>query len=404
MSSDIPVLKPELQMALPIEAQPKVDQAAARLYEDAHPAVVKIATDKSRPGSGFLVDESHILTTARNVVGSKEQFAFGPNGKRYKLELEKLDDIADLALLRIRNGSIPGTKSLPLGETNSLDADSKLFGLSTPRDSGSTRPYLSPGYARGLSSPIDLLLSLDPELAKALETRFNDMDKTSAEDAAHYLSQPLIETKMHVEMGSIGGPVLDKDGKVVAVTALSSAADLRSGQTLALPVESVRDLLGEKSKFQFEYKAKAADWAEEYKHNWLENRTKAIADTVMGGLFSGLAIKGAQKYPFIAGSGIGLYGLTKLTSDANHLLNSTDTIDGIKYGIAAGADLGTVGGAAMMLAPKLKGYGIALAGASLLVRAGSDFIQNRWVLDETKRTEAKDPQRKPFSLDDLLGQ
>ncbi len=398
--SNIPVLKLELPMSNQNEQQGHVDELSRKLYNDAQSAIVKLSTDKGRPGSGFLVEDgTHLLTSARNVVGSKEQFAVAADGKRYRLEIEKLDDLNDLALLKIKNGKIPGTTALPLGETKAISEDMKVWALSIPQDS--SKPYLSPGYVRGVNTPIDFIGGADDSAAEVLAEKIMGKDRASAEDATVYLSQLLLEGKIHLEPGSIGAPVLDEHGKVVSVAVLSNRLDTPKGETLALPVESAQSLLSEKGKFEFKYSAHAAAWAESLQSNLKDNKLGLAVETGIAAGGSYLGYRAAGRYPLVASALVGSYGLTRLSADANHYLQSTERADSWKFGLAAASDLGTVTGAALMLTESMRGRGMLLAGLGIAGRAATDFIRNRWVLDETTRTEG-DKTRKPFSLDELL--
>jgi S1-C subfamily serine protease len=405
----IPVLKPEVPMSLPNEPQPAVDQVSAKLYQDARAGVVRLGIDNTKAASGFLVDDAHVVTSARNLIGSKEQFAFGPDGKRYKLELEKLDDLQDLALLKVNKGKIAGTHSLPLGDTESLEADDKLWAIGFPKSAGANVPYLAPGYIRGLANPIGLLENVDHKLAGKLREKLNGMDDGAKSEAAQYLEKTAIENKLQVEPGFAGAPMLQKEGKVAAMTTLTSGVDTVKGQTMAAPVEDIKTFLAGNGRFTFSYKNVAADWAEQYKSDWQNDKLKAVVDTALTGAMVGAAAKygylAAERFPLvgsIGAAGISTFGLVRLSGDLNHLLQSTDRTDSWKYGLASLSDLGTAGGAAMALVPKLRGYGLAIAGIGLAGRAATDFITNHHVLAQERRIEG-DPVRPPFNLDTLLG-
>lgn len=399
---ETPALELEVKMSLPNEPQPQVDELAAKLYAETRDSVLKIVTDKERTGTGFVVDDgSRIVTTARNVTGSREQFAVAGDGKKYRLELEKLDDILDLAVLKIRNGSIAGAKALELGDTGELDQDTKVWTVSVPQKTESPVPYVSPGYMRGLSSPLELLGTIDPNIMKALRLKLSGVDIMTGMETQAYLSQPLFETKMHVETGSTGSPVLDESGKVIGMTTLSNGTNLPRGQTLASPSDYAKSLLESSGRFNFTYNTRGADWAEQYRSDWQNDKAKALVNTGVTGVIAGLAYKGATRFPLISAGGLGAYGLTRLSSDTQNFLNATEDADKLKFGLAAMSDLGTAGGAALSLLQKARGYGLAIAAAGIAGRAASDFIRNRRVLEETVRTNPED-KRPPFNLDNLL--
>ncbi len=402
MGSDIPVLKAEVPMALPGEGQPLLDQSSKKLYEEASASVLKIVTDRDRSGSGFVAgDKNTVVTSARAIMGSKEQFAIASDGKKYKLELFKLDDMADLALLKIKDGSIPNAKVLPLGDTDSLDKDHRVLALSHPQAAESSKAYASPGYIRGLSSPLNLIMQTSPQALKILEMNLSIMGVEDGKKASDFLSQALIETKMHVEIGSGGSPVLDSSGNVIGITSMTNAREIRSGQTLVGPVDNLQKMLAENGEFKFTYKARGADWAEKFMNDWQQDKTKAALNSAAIVFAGGLGAKAAFRYPQLASAGVALYGFTKIGSDAQKLLQSTDKIDTLKYGLASAADLGTLGGAAMTMMPRLRGYGVALALAGIAGRQASDFIKNRWVLEKTESQDGS-PARTPFNLEDLL--
>jgi hypothetical protein len=403
MGSDIPVLKTEVPMALPNEPQPGVDQLSTKLYNETHNSVVKITTDKNKPLSGFVAgDDAHIVTSARNLIGTTEQFAQGPDGKRYKLQLEKMDDIKDLAVLRIENGSIPNAKPLALGDLESLNPDDRVWAMGFPEAVVSREPYLSPGYVRGMSAPIVLLRSISPQNMEMLHEKMKDLNDAQKEDATKYLSSMAVESKTHVEVGVGGGPIIQSDGQVIGVTRMTNGADIRSGQTIAAPVEDVKALLEGKGNFEFKYHQSAEPWAEKYLSNWHNDKGAACAETGLGAAIAGGLYMGSKAFPLTASTAVGSYGLFKFAGDLNHLTQSTDTMDGIKWGSSTLADIGTVAGAALAYVPRYRAYGLALAGIGLAGRAAVDFIQNHTVLGETKRLEGGEADKPPFNFDTFL--
>ncbi len=398
--SNIPVLRLDFPKSSLLDPQPHADAAAAKLYNDSHAAILKLSTDSGRAGTGFLIEDgTHLLTSARNVLGSKEQFAVANDGKRYKLEIEKIDDLTDMALLKLTKGKIPGTTTLSLGETKDLTPDDKVYALSAPADS--SKAYLSPGYLRGLSSPMDFLFEIDSKVPEIVMQNISELDKKSGEDAVTYLSQPMVDSRIHLEKGSMGAPVFDQHGKVVSMAVLANSSEFSKGQTLLAPIESAQELLKSDGKFEFKYRKSAADWAESFKSDLKEDQIAATVKTGLAAGVSYLGYKAAGRNPLMATAMLGTYGLTRLSSDANHFLQSTERADGLKYGLSSVADLGTVTGAAMMLSESMRGRGLLLAGIGIAGRAATDFIRNRWVLDESTRKDG-DKSHPAFRLDSLL--
>ena len=403
MGSDIPVLKTEVPLALPNEPQPSIDQLSTKLYNETHSSVLRITTDRDKPLTGFVAaDDAHIVTSARSLLGSTEQFAQGPDGKRYKLELEKMDDIKDLAVLRIEKGSISGAKPLPLGDLESLNPDDRVWAMGFPEAVVSNEPYMSPGYVRGMSAPIILLRSTSPQIMERLQDKLTGLTGAEKDDATNYLSSMAVESKTHVEIGVGGGPMIQSDGKVIGVTRMTNGADIRSGQTIAAPVEDVKSLLDGKGNFEFKYHQAAEPWAEKILSTWHNDKASAIADTGIGAALAGSLYMGARAFPLTASTAVGSFGLFKLAGDLNHLTQSTDTIDGIKWGSSTLADISTVGGAALACVPRFRAYGLALAGLGLAGRAAADFIQSHTVLSETKRVDGGDAEKPPFNFDKFL--
>lgn len=399
-SQNIPVLKPGLDMARSSDPQPDLDATGRKLYEDASKAIVKVVSDKEKTASGFLIqDGSKFITTARAVLDSNEQFAVGPDGKKYKAEIEMMDDINDLAVLKLKGGPIAGTKTLELGSSKDLEEDQKLYTFSVP--TASSEAYISPGYGRGIMTPIQLLASMDPKIVMRLQMKSFGMDMAQQMEARALLGRPLFETKTHIQRGGGGGPMLDESGKVVAITQLSNGVDATLGKTLSSPVEAAHFLLSKGGKFEATYKASAEPWAEEYKKTIEDNKMVAAGSALVAAGMGYAGYLGLNRYPVIGGGALAAHGLMKFSNDASNYLSSTDSKDSLKYGLAAAADLSTFAGGVMTFVPKVRGLGMLLAAGGIVGRAGTDFIENKWVVDELKRKDGSN--RPPTSFDKLMG-
>lgn len=398
-SQNIPVLKPGLDMVRSSEPQPELDETGRKLYEDASKAIVKVVSDKDKTSSGFLIEDgSKFVTTARAVLDSREQFAVGPDGKRYKAEIEKLDDLNDLAVLRLKDGPIAGTKTLELGSSKELEEDQKLYTFSIPTKDSEV--FVSPGYGRGVMPPIQLLASMDPRIGMKLQMKAMTMDFAQQMEARAMLGRPLFETKTHIQRGGGGGPMLDDSGKVVAITQIATS-DATMGKTLSSPVEAAQHLLNTGGKFDVSYKASAEPWAEDFKKTMQDNKLVAAGSTLVAGGLGYAGYLGLNRYPVIGGGALAAHGLMKFTTDANNYLSSSDSKDSLKYGLASAADLSTFAGGAMTFIPKVRGVGMLLAATGIVGRAATDFIQNHWTVDEFKRKDGS--ERPPMSFDKLIG-
>lgn len=399
-NQNIPVLKPGLDIARSNEPQPELDETGRKLYEEASKAVVKVVSDKEKTGTGFIVgDGTKFITTARAVLDSKEQFAVGPDGKRYKAEIELMDDLNDLAVLRLTKGAIAGTKALELGSSKDLEEDQKLYTFTIPTKADEV--YVSPGYGRGVMTPIQLLAGMDPNIGRKLQMKAFGMDMVQQMEARAMLGRPLFETKTHIQRGGGGGPMLDESGKVVGITQLSNGVDSTLGKTLSSPVEAAQFLLQKGGRYDVTYKQSAEPWAEEFKKSMDESKLVAAGSVMVAGGLGYAGYLGLNRFPVVGGGALAGYGLMKFTNDASNFLSSSDSKDSLKYGLASASDLSTFAGGAMTFIPKVRGIGMILAAAGIVGRAGSDFIPNHLVVDELKRKDGS--TRPPASFDKLIG-
>ncbi len=406
---DIPVLKPEMPLARPGETQPGIDQVSRKLYEDASPAVVQIfASGKAADypdqrsyslgtGSGFYVDDKGtVVTDAHVVLGGRELYVVDKDGRRFKAKLEKMDDINDLAILSTVGQKV-ATPYLKLAESSHLQKDQPIWGLGHPQ--GLRPAYISPGYYRFQSNKLTELMNINEKQAAEFVTEMS-LSKTPEElkEVKAALGRPLMHGRVHLEQGNSGGPVVDKEGKVVGISDQVAREDY--SQSYYNRVEELKDLLGQKDpKFKFSYAYEPSGWAQQHLIDWKNDKPMA---TAMVGIAAGsgyLGYRVVNRFPKL-GLGVGLISAVNAVEDSSAFLNSTDSRDSWKYGLATAADLTTIGGSVATMIPKAKTLGLAAMGVGIVGRMATEFIENRLVLTDMQRTDGS--YRPPFNIERQL--
>ncbi len=399
--SNIPVLKPGLDLIPPHEVQPAADETARKLYADVQPALVKVVTDLGTSTGFFVGKDGQIMTAANNVIATREQYVVGADGKRYKAEITAIDDISGLATLKIKDGSsLPPHRELKIGTAVGLQQDQPTYSFGFPN--GYKSPYLSPGYFRNITRLTDVVTNNHPELMKRLIEGLDSSNPAERSDLVAFLKHPILQNQQFAVSGYSGGPLLDKNGNVVGIARL---IDNSTNSTYFSSGEAAKFLLNDPNKvFAFKYGYQATPWAEKYMSSWNDDRLGAsvygLAAGATGGVIGYAGYKALSYLPKAGGLCVGAVGASMLTSDASKYLSSTDSRDSLKYGLASLADSSTTGGAIMTLIPRARPYGMALIGAGLAGRLATEFIRNRWTLEETKRTDGTD--RPPFDGHEYL--
>lgn len=394
MGADIPVLKPGCEITAPHEPQPRADETARKLYADAQPALVKITTDRGG-GTGFFAGkDGQILTNAHMVAGSRELHVTTSDGKRYKAEITAMDEVSDIAVMKIKDGSVkPQFKELQLGAAATLKPDQSTYAIGVPAEYN--KAYVSPGYFRSLNSFSRVVLNTHPEYGQPLVDALKTLPDAERADLAAFLKHPILQVQQASVAGLLGGPLLDSSGKVVGIARVNDGV---TESTYFSSAEAAKLLLAAEKKFDFKYAYHSTPWTENYLTMWQDNKLAATGCTLAAGTAAGaLGIGGAlaMRYiPRVTGLGIGVLGATMLTSDASEYLNSTDSRDSLKFGLASLADTSTTSGALLSMIPRARTYGMALVGVGLAGRLATEFIKNQWTLEETTRTDGSN--RPPF--------
>jgi hypothetical protein len=379
---DIPVLKPGVDIATPDKPQPEIDAATRKLYADCLPKTVQIVTDQGK-GSGFFMDKDGTIGTAAHVVlGTREQFGVTSDGTRYKLQIEKLDDLNDSAILRplgLKPGTAPAAE---MGSTKDLTPQQPIYPIGYP---GGLRPaYISPGNFLKAITQKGLFEQLDANIDKRLDSALKAVTPSELPQVKAVLGRDLLAGSVHIRPGDSGGPMFDAREKVIGISDMIT--DFKSGYFV--PVEKIHDLYNSKeSKFDFTYNRIAEPWAQEYKNTWLNKPLVAAGESaaLAGAGYVGYRLMSAFPRSF-GGTAAALGGL-KLLDDAGSLIESTDSRDKYKFALASASDLaGIAGGLAMLSSRYRVGGAIGLA-VGIAGRVAADFLPTHLVVTDVQRKD-----------------
>ena len=171
-------------------------------------ALIEIeAGDRSRQGSGFLVDSEGLVLTNHHVIrGATNARVRLSSGDVYdRVAVMATDERRDLAILKISGFALP---TLPLGNSDEVRIGTDVVAIGSPMGLENT---VSTGIISGRRT--------EPEGFRLLQ-----------------ITAP-------ASTGSSGGPVLDRTGRVIGI----AASQFRNGQNLnfAVPINYARGMLAE---------------------------------------------------------------------------------------------------------------------------------------------------------------
>lgn len=184
-------------------------QSAREIAQQTFPSVVLIVMEDGNrqplsQGSGFFVSDGIIATNFHVIEGAESGYA-KVIGKQEKLNIEGtvgIDHVRDLVLLSVGKSTNP---ALPFGDESTLAVGDEIYAVGNPQGLEGT-------FSRGIISGI----------------------RQVGQNSLLQLTAP-------ISPGSSGGPILDKEGKVVGV----AVATFTNGQNLnfAIPVSYLTNLL-----------------------------------------------------------------------------------------------------------------------------------------------------------------
>jgi S1-C subfamily serine protease len=196
-------------------------QTGIAVYAKTAPTVVLIQT-KDGFGSGVIIDaQGHVITNWHVVGNYKEAIVyFKPkndadlkNALAFRAQVERVDQVADLALLKIERP--PQTfPSLGFGNASALNVGQDVHAIGHPNGALWT-------YTTGTISQIR-----------------SDFQWTAGDGISHQAK--VVQTQTPINPGNSGGPLLDDGGMLIGINSFRSQGE---GLNYAISVDQIKSFL-----------------------------------------------------------------------------------------------------------------------------------------------------------------
>jgi S1-C subfamily serine protease len=193
------------------------------IYERAEPGVVEITTTgvvsplggTQAQGSGFVYDEDgHIVTNEHVVNGANSITVRFADGSTRKARLVGTDRSTDLAVVKV-NASASFLEPLLLGDSSEVEVGDGVVAM---------------------GSPFGLEGTVTSGIVSALHRQMTAPNGFTITDT--------IQTDAAINHGNSGGPLLDRQGRVIGVSAqIESESGGSDGVGFAIPSDTVRSIV-----------------------------------------------------------------------------------------------------------------------------------------------------------------
>lgn len=204
-----PVMRPVFLVLLTVMIPCLAQAGNEELARQVKPALVAIYPagregTEAGVGSGFVISEDGLIATNLHVIGEGRglRVEFPDGNSREVTEIHAWDRDRDLAVIRVAGSSMA---CLPLGDSGAVEQGTPAVAMGNPL-----------GFR---FSMVEGLISARQEVE----------------------GRPMLQLAMPVERGNSGGPVLDKEGRVLGIVTLKSAVTANLG--FAVPVDELKVLL-----------------------------------------------------------------------------------------------------------------------------------------------------------------
>ena len=189
--------------------EPIANRTTADLVADLKPSIVVITFSgrdgkQEGLGTGFVVGEDGLIATNYHVIGEGRPISvqFADGTRRDVIEIRASDRQLDLAVLKIDQ---KGLKPLKLGDATKAEDGQSVVAMGNPR-------------------------GLKHSVVEGILSGHREIDGRS-----------MLQLAMPIEQGNSGGPLVDRDGKVLGIITLKSLVTNNLG--FAISVNSLKPLL-----------------------------------------------------------------------------------------------------------------------------------------------------------------
>jgi len=149
--------------------------------------------------NGYIITNAHVVSDMENIV------VVLSNGKAYTARLKAIDEVSDLALIKIDKGRL---KPAEFGHINDVTAGETVVAIGTPL-SFSLRNSVTKGIISGMNRSVDG------------EYRF-------------------IQSDAAINGGNSGGPLVNMKGQVIGINTIKFVGYGVEGLSFSIPVDTVK--------------------------------------------------------------------------------------------------------------------------------------------------------------------
>ncbi|MBX9695838.1 MAG: serine protease [Cyanobacteria bacterium] len=413
--SEMIVFDPPASVARPgTDEYTSMRDSATRLFEEVGPSVVGIRIDGRNMASGFFVDNRGGVLTNAHVVGiGREHQVVTANGTVYNARIERMNDIRDLALLRL--DGVSASPAPPLVLNNRLQPDSNMRAYALGHPAGMHEICVSPGVIdrrndllSAITLPSSRRVRLDeeetakPKPPPSREAIISNAVLSSREenraDLMRALNNNILEGRANIMGGNSGGPVVDEQGQVWgAVSSTFNATD----EHFYVPSDDIQNLLDTpEDKFRFRYNYQLSNSIfNNYSCAWETN--PVTTGVVSGGvLATGGGLATAYRSQLYNSRLMSAWGITAgallACNEAANLYENGGFRNNLQDSLALASDAAIIGGSILRFTGRYRGLGTAILGLGASARLGTEFIPTRPVLQSIERLN--DDPRPPINF------